>query len=31
MLIVGYGCKQIVPNHWLWSFCVSRLIAAHPP
>lgn len=31
MLIVGYGCKQIITNHWLRPFCVSCLIATHPP
>lgn len=28
--VVGYGCKQIITNHWSSSFSAARL-SAHPP
>lgn len=28
--VVGYGCKQIITNHWSSSFPAARL-SAHPP
>lgn len=27
---MGYGCKQIITNHWSSSFSAARL-SAHPP